>query len=145
MGKLEDISYGEVWDNVPYDHLQNVKNHVRRDGFFLDLPVIKDSQRVLKELAKKHQVYIASAATQFPNSLKEKSDWLDRHFSFITWEYRILCGHKFILAGDVLIDDRSYNLKYFNGRGLLFNAPHNKKDQGYERVANWQEVAAKLL
>ena len=142
---LDDISSGEVWENVPYEHLQNVKDHVWRDGFFRELPLIKDSQEVMRELAAKHEVYIATAATQFPNSLREKSDWLDEHSPFITWEYRILCGHKFILDGDVLIDDRSYNLKYFNGRGLLFNSPHNRKDEGYERVANWQEVANKLL
>lgn len=142
---LADIPQGEVWENVPAAHLQNVKDHVWRDGFFRALPVIADSQEVMLELTKKHEVYIATAATQFPNSLREKSDWLDEHFPFITWEYRIMCGHKFILSGDVLIDDRSYNLKHFKGRGLLFKSPHNALDSGYERVADWQEVAQKLL
>ena len=142
---LAQIKQGEVWQNVPKAHLQNVKDHVWRDGFFRDLPVIKDSQDVMSALCDKHEVYIATAATQFPNSLREKSDWLDEHFPFIGWEYRILCGHKFILKGDVLIDDRSYNLKNFDGRGLLFESPHNALDTGYERVANWQEVAQKLL
>ncbi len=142
---LADIPHGEVWENVPKAHLQNVKDHVWRDGFFRELPLIKDSQEVMLALSKKHEVYIATAATQFPNSLREKSDWLDEHFPFITWEYRIMCGHKFILNGDVLIDDRSYNLKPFKGRGLLFNSPHNALDEGYERVDNWQEVANKLL
>ena len=89
--------------------------------------------------------YIATAATQFPNSLREKSDWLDEYFPFISWHYRIMCGYKFILKGDLLIDDRSFNLDEFDGNTILFNSPHNVKDNGYERAGSWIEIAEKLL
>lgn len=54
-------------------------------------------------------------------------------------------SHKHILKGDVLIDDRSYNLENFDGRSLLFTSPHNVNENGFERVDNWLEVAEKLL
>lgn len=135
----------EVWRKVPEDRQSSVRNHARNRGFFRDLKPIADSRSVLKELNEKYEVYIASAAMQFPNSLEEKSEWLDEHLPFIPWQRRILCGHKHILKGDILIDDRSYNLKEFDGRSLLFTSPHNVNTNGFERVGNWQEVAQKLL
>ena len=135
----------EVWRMVPDDHQESVRKHATRRGFFRDLKPIKDSVSILGELCKKHEVYIASAAMQFPNSLEEKSEWLDAHLPFIPWQNRILCGHKHILRGDVLIDDRSYNLENFNGRGILFTSPHNINTKGFERVNSWEEVGNLFL
>lgn len=135
----------EVWQMVPEERQESVRNHARNIGFFRHLKPIPHSQEVLKRLSGRYDVYIASAAMQFPNSLEEKSDWLDEHFPFIPWQNRILCGHKHILKGDILIDDRRYNLEAFNGRALLFTSPHNVHTNGFERVDNWHEVAEKLL
>ncbi|WP_149274798.1 5' nucleotidase, NT5C type [Pareuzebyella sediminis] len=135
----------EVWQNVPEKRQRSVRDHARTRGFFRDLTPMPDSQEVLKKINDQYEVYIASAAMQFPNSLEEKSEWLDEHFPFIPWQNRILCGHKHILNGDILIDDRSYNLEKFRGRSLLFTSPHNIHTQGFERVNNWKEVAEKLL
>ena len=135
----------EVWQKVPKEHQKSVRLHATRKGFFRDLNPIKYSQEILKELSEKHEVYIASAAMQYPNSLKDKSNWLDEHFPFIPWKKRILCGDKHILSGDVLIDDRSYNLEHFSGRSILFTSPHNINSNGYERANSWLEIADKLL
>ena len=53
-------------------------------GFFRNLPVMPDSIEVLGELNKVYEVFIVSAATEFPNSLKDKLDWLLQHFPFFT-------------------------------------------------------------
>lgn len=142
---LEDCWGNEVWKAVPEDRQASVRNHANTIGFFRNLKPIQDSQRVLKELSQKYELYIASAAMQFPNSLLEKSEWLDEYFPFIDWKKRILCGDKHILKGDILIDDRSYNLEHFDGRSLLYTSGHNIHTNGFERVSTWQEVADKLL
>jgi len=142
---LADISTGEVWHNIPEVHRESVRNHARTEGFFLELEPLEDSVEIMKELYKKYDVYIATAATQFPNSLKEKSEWLAKHFPFIDWQHQIMCGHKFILRGDLLIDDRIYNLEKFVGDTLLYTSPHNNMENGYERVNNWKEIGHKLL
>jgi 5'(3')-deoxyribonucleotidase len=141
----EDCNGREVWQCVPKAHQQSIKGHTHRVGFFRDLQVIPNSQEVLRELNQKYEVYIASAAMEFPNSLREKSDWLDLHFPFIPWQQRILCGHKYILKGDVLIDDRSRNLHTFEGRPIIFTSPHNVHTKDFERAENWLEIAEKLL
>ncbi len=135
----------EFWQCVPEKHQESVRNHAWREGYFRDLKVIPDSQEVLKEMSQKHEVYFASAATQFPNSLREKSDWIDEFFPFIPWQNRILCGHKHILRGDVLIDDRAYNFENFKGRPLLFTSPHNTNNTDFERVSTWKEIASLFL
>ena len=142
---LAHIESGEVWHNVPEIHQESILQHAYQEGFFRNLEPIKDAIQVMEALYNKHEVYIATAATQFPNSLKEKSDWLDQYMPFITWEHRIMCGHKFILKGDLLIDDRTYNLEKFDGDTLLFNSPHNINDTGYTRVSSWLEIAERLL
>ncbi|UII76173.1 5'(3')-deoxyribonucleotidase [Flagellimonas sp. HMM57] len=143
--KVEECMGKEVWQCVPEAHQKSVRNHARRDGFFTNLKVIPDSQKVMEALSKEHEVYIASAAMQFPNSLKEKSDWLDEFFPFISWQKRILCGDKHILKGDVLIDDRSYNLESFMGKSIIFTSPHNINTQGFDRADTWKAIADKLL
>mgnify|MGYP003624273935 FL=1 len=142
---LSQITSGEVWQNVPEIHQESIHDHALQPGFFSDLKPIKDSQLVMEALYAKHDVYIATAATQFPNSLKEKSDWLDEYFPFISWQHRIMCGHKFILNGDLLIDDRAFNLKKFQGDTLLFSSPHNAHENGFTRVSTWLEIAERLL
>ncbi len=142
---LVDCQGKEAWESVPEEHSKEIRNHAWEVGFFRNLKLIEGSQEVMAELHRKHEVYIASAAMQFPNSLKEKSDWLDEFFPFIPWQNRILCGHKFILKGDILIDDRTYNLKHFDGRTILFTSPHNVNDNGFERANSWSEIADKLL
>ncbi|AKA34764.1 5' nucleotidase, NT5C type [Flagellimonas lutaonensis] len=142
---VEECKGKEVWQVVPKERQKSIQNHANTIGFFRDLKPVKDSQEVMRELCDRYEVYIASAAMQFPYSLKEKSDWLDEHFPFIHWRKRILCGDKYILRGDVLIDDRSYNLEPFDGSTILFTSPHNIFQNGFERANNWQEIAEKLL
>ncbi|MEM9680945.1 MAG: 5'(3')-deoxyribonucleotidase [Bacteroidota bacterium] len=137
---LAHFQSGEVWQNVPEVRQASIYKHLHVPGFFRTLEPIKDSQAIMEKLCDKHDVYIASAATEFPNSLHEKSDWLDEHFPFINWQHRIMCGHKFILRGDLLIDDRTYNLERFQGDTLLFTSPHNINDNGYTRVNSWLDV-----
>ena len=141
----EECLGNEVWQCVPAERQQSIRQHAHTYGFFRDLKVVEHSQEILEKLSEKYEVYVASAAMQFPNSLEEKSDWLDDHFPFIPWQKRILCGDKHILKGDVLIDDRSYNLKNFIGRSILFTSPHNINTNGFERADTWLEIADKLL
>jgi len=82
---------------------------------------------------------------EFPNSLKEKHIWLEKNFPYILWKNMILCGDKSILKGDILIDDHLKNLSVFDGQTILFDAIHNRKTEGHQRVKSWKEVADILL
>lgn len=141
---LKILPGNEIRDHIP-EHIQmKVREYINEKGFFRDLEVIPGSVEVLKELNKKYEVFIVSAAMEFPNSLHDKYEWLAEHFPFIGWQHIMFCGHK-IVDTDILIDDRIKNFVDFKGRKLLFSSPHNMLLSDYERVNNWQEVAEKLL
>lgn len=134
----------EIYHHVPENAKQKWFDYINEPGFFRDLPVIADSQAVIKALQEKYEVYIVSAAMEFKNSLIDKYDWLAEHFPFIDWKHLIFCGHK-IVDVDLMIDDRIKNFIGFKGRPLLFSSPHNMLITDYERVNNWQDVASLLL
>src|SRR6476619_5824419 len=125
---------------VPEDHRRLVKQYPHQQGFFKDLPVIENSVEVIEELNNRFDVYVASAAMEFHNSLQDKNEWLDRHFPFIHWKRRIFCGDKSVLKGDILIDDHDFNLSVFDGRAIMFTSSHNVKETKYERLNSWMDA-----
>jgi 5'(3')-deoxyribonucleotidase len=118
---------------------------IHEPGFFSDIPVIPNAYESVLALSEKYEIFVATAAMEFPNSFREKYDWLHKHFDFLSWSNMVFCGDKSILNGDYLIDDMPRNLKTFKGKGLLFNAPHNLKEMDYERVMNWEDIVKRLL
>jgi len=114
-------------------------------GFFRNLPVMEDSVYVLEEMNKKYEIFIVSAATEFPNSLKDKFDWLEEYYPFFTWQQLVLCGSKKPMHGDFMIDDHARHLQHFNGKPYLFSAPHNLNEHQFERINSWKEAAEIFL
>ncbi|HEY4415464.1 MAG TPA: 5'(3')-deoxyribonucleotidase [Verrucomicrobiae bacterium] len=134
--------------NVPELEISPLSNeHILLPGFFREAPVIGNSPEVLEQLNRKYDLYIVSAATEYPSSLIEKMAWLAEHFPFITWHQIVFCGSKKIVRGDIMIDDHFKNLDYFEGRTLLFTQPHNHSanPKHHQRVHSWNEVADLLL
>jgi 5'(3')-deoxyribonucleotidase len=142
--RLDEMTGKEFNELLPEDIKQTLRYYINQPGFFRDLKVMPGSQEVVKALCEKYDVYIVSAAMEFPNSLIDKHDWLLEHFPFISWKNIIFCGHK-IVDVQIMIDDRIRNFAGFNGRKLLFSSPHNFLINEYERVNTWAEVADKLL
>jgi 5'(3')-deoxyribonucleotidase len=130
---------------VPAEHQEQVHQWVREPGFFRDLPVMPDCVEVIRDLQQHYDIFITTAAMQFPNSFTEKYDWLAQHLPFIPWTHIVFCGDKSVIAADYLVDDHARNFIGFRGEGILFTAPHNVHVTGYRRVANWREVRTLFL
>jgi 5'-nucleotidase len=137
----------EVWGVPELKAFERALEYVHRDGFFRSAPVIADSQDVLYKLNQRYNVYIVSAATEYPKSLSEKHAWLNEHFPFITWQQMVFCGSKQIIRADIMIDDHLKNLDFFPGETILFTQPHNATLEAprHRRVKSWRDVAALLL
>ncbi|MFT4113086.1 5' nucleotidase, NT5C type [Silvibacterium sp.] len=131
-----------LWDIVSSDRHERLDGYLRSEDFFEDLPVIEDSQRVVRELLKDYEVFIATAAMEFPNSFGPKYRWLRRHFPLLNPRNFVFCGDKSILNADYLIDDQPLHFRRFPGEGILYSAPHNLNVSGFRRVDNWAQVAA---
>jgi 5'-nucleotidase len=108
-------------------------------------PVIENSIEVLEKMNQHYEVYIVSAATEFPNSLTDKYNWLMEHYPFFTWKQLVLCGEKSMIQADFMIDDHARHLQLFKGKPYIFTAPHNLNEHDFERLNSWKEVAAEFL
>lgn len=116
-----------------------------RENFFRTMSVHEHCQEVMEKLNKKYEVFIVSAAMEFPQSLPEKLLWLQEHFPFLSWKQFVFCGSKAVVHGDYMIDDLIRNLESFRGEKFIFTAPHNIHLNHYHRLNNWKEVAERFL
>jgi 5'(3')-deoxyribonucleotidase len=91
-----------------------------------------------------YEVYIVSAAMEFPLSLPEKYEWLQEHFPFISWRNIIFCGDKSVIDTDFMIDDHCKNLDFCKGKAIMFHAFYNVHHNHHTRVKNWKEVLTLL-
>ena len=141
----EKMLVGSWVKGFPDEHQSMIRQRIEAPGFFRHLPVMEDSVEVLKALNNKYELFIVSAAMEFPNSLKDKWDWLQDHFPFIGWKQVAFCGDKKLISGDIMIDDHTKNLKDFKGKPYIYTSPHNLNVTGYDRINNWKEAAALFL
>jgi 5'-nucleotidase len=120
---------------------------VETPGFFRTIPVMADSQRVMKLLNKVYEILVISMATEFPVSLTDKQLWLNDHFPFISWRQTIFCGNKSLIPADLMIDDHFKNLDHFKGETIMFVQPHNinNTDHQHKTVSSWREIEKLLL
>lgn len=134
-GKAEDIAF------------ENALKYVRSPGFFRTAPVMVGSQDVMRKLNDQYDLFVVSAAMEFPDSLVEKHAWLNEHFPFIHWKQMVFCGSKEIIKADIMVDDHFKNLNIFTGETILFTQPHNKLADTlhHKRVENWQQIEGLLL
>ncbi len=142
---MEDLVANDSLKMAFYqDYIAN-NSFLKEPGFFLDIPVKEKAVDIVKELGNHYEIFIVSAATEYPESLKEKLIWLEQHFPFISWTHVVFCGHKYMIQADYLIDDHEKNLKTFTGTPLLFSALHNLHIDDYQRVNSWDHVGDLLL
>lgn len=113
-------------------------------GFFRTVPVMEGAKEAIEILMKDFEIYIVSAAMEFPQSLPEKLDWLKEHFPAIGWQHIVFCGNKGIMNTDFMIDDHIKNLDHFTGKPILFTASHNVNVSHHFRVNTWPEAVAYL-
>ena len=130
-----------------YEVFKNARKYIYEPGFFRNAPVMNDSVEAMKALNDRYEVFIVSAAMEFPNSLLEKHEWLGEHFPFLSWQQVVFCGLKTVVRGDIMIDDHYKNLDSFIGQTLLFTQPHNfgQQDKTHTRVETWGEIINLLL
>lgn len=138
----QQLKKEDYWGQKVYDlpNARHIRDVLYGKGFFRDLPVIENSQEVVKELSEKYDIYFTTSTMEFRNSLEDKYDWLVEHFPFIPPKQFVFVGDKSILQADYMIDDHASNLVDFTGKGLLYTASYNIHETRFTRVNNWLEI-----
>ena len=136
-----DLRGRKIYDAVQEVRREKVRSYPRALDFFRHIPVMPGAQEVVAALAQRHEVFVTTAAMEYPTSFTAKYEWLREHFPFIPDGRIVFCGDKSIIHADYLIDDSPHHFERFSGQGLLFCAPHNEHEQRYPRMRDWAEVA----
>ena len=141
----EELQGRRLWEVVSSDRHEKLESYLRTEDFFGVLNVMPESQRVMRALQEKYEVFIGTAAMEVPSSFTAKYEWLARHFPFISPSHIVFCGDKSIIRADYLIDDNPRQLQRFGGEGILYSAHHNVNVTGFRRVNGWLDVEKMFL
>src|SRR5579884_1701645 len=125
----ENLTVEDMWGKwmvnvLPPSRRDRLRDYLQQPDFFEDLDVMPQSQRVLERLSGRYEIFVATAAMEFPNSFGPKFRWLERNFPFLSPTRFVFCGDKSILHADYLIDDMPRHFERFAGQGVLFTAAH---------------------
>lgn len=109
-------------------------------GFYQKLPPLVGAVEAMEALLKSNYYapYILTApSTQNPFSYTEKRVWVEEKLGFIFVERLIICSHKGLLKGDILIDDNTSGRGQENFEGRLIHF-------GSSKFPNWEAVRGEL-
>jgi 5'-nucleotidase len=128
------------FDNIVKESCgKKIYDYLDDSQLFRNLPVIENSQRVVRELSKNFEIFIVTSPWNSANVIP-KTDWLKEHFPFLDENNFVFTKNKGIVRADYMIDDKPANLDNFSGTGLLFDVPHNQKEDRYIRLYDWLDV-----
>ncbi|MEC5317653.1 5'-3'-deoxyribonucleotidase [Brenneria populi subsp. brevivirga] len=122
------------------EHVETMEELLTDGAFFGALPVMNGAQTALKILSENFEIFLTTAAMEYPNSCEYKFRWLRDNMPFIDPLNIVFCGDKSIIHADYLIDDNVRHFKRFCGQGLLFTSPQNTMIEWTPRVNDWGEV-----
>ncbi len=143
--KTKDFHGQHVFEVIDPAHREQVRDYFEQEEFFAGIPVMAGSQKVLREMVKRYEIFITTAAMDVPCSFSAKYFWLQQHFPFVSPSNIVFCGDKSIIAADFMIDDNARHLRNFRGEGILYTAPHNVHEKAFRRVDNWEDVQKMFL
>ncbi|SHJ31365.1 5'(3')-deoxyribonucleotidase [Palleronia salina] len=136
----DEMTGRKVTELVSDEDAARVETMLHRGVVFGNVDVIEGAQEALARLVEDHEVYIATAAMEYPASCVHKVAWMERHFPMVPVLNLVLCGDKSIIAADVLIDDSPRHFENFGGIGVCFDALHNRGQDVAHRLMRWSDA-----
>ena len=126
---------------------EKVYDLMKEPGFFQGCLPYDGAVHTLQEMVEDTRLdcYIVTAYSGNGEAAKGKIDFYEKHCPFFDTERVLLCKPKFLVQGDILIDDSYKNIKKWvlenhNGVGLMVaqghNEEHEDKAEVNARVAN---------
>lgn len=121
---------------------------IKTKGFCRSLRLYDGAREGVEELRRFADVYAVTAPFDSDYWMREREQWLVAELGFS--RYDIVPTHaKHMVAGDVLIDDKTSTLVKWQeqphtlGAGILFSQPWNKADAwGGHRAVSWAHLVA---
>lgn len=127
-----------------------VSPRVEQPGFCAGLRAFPEAKEALPRLRAWADVYaVTSPWSESKHWVAERMEWLERELQ-IDSHHQIHTSAKELVRVDVLVDDRPANVAKWSeafpqGRALLWDSPHNRKEHAGIRVRSWNEVLSHVI
>ncbi len=136
----DELAGRRLKDLAPAEIEAQVEGKMHQGLFFAELEPIEGASEAVGALARRHEIFVATAAMEYPASCAHKIAWMNRHFPAIDTMNIVFCGDKGIIAADVLIDDSPRHFADFGGIGVCFTALHNLGAEVPYRLDAWRDA-----
>jgi 5'-nucleotidase len=117
-------------------------DYLREEGLYRNLEPLAGAVEALRRIhdlkyvsgKPAYNIFYLSAGTTSPQIPKEKQEWSNVHTPFIDSKHMISCFHKFLVRGDIFIDDSPINIRKYrkhNPETAIFTIdyPYNRDAQ----------------
>ena len=123
-------------------------NILDKVDFWKNLPVMENSQEVLKKLQNKYKILIVT--TPFPaveeNFKRGRLVWLEQYFPFIERDQIMFESDKWNIRADIIIEDKKETVEKFDGMRIVMDTSYNQNiGVKHHRIKNWNEIEEILL
>lgn len=146
------------WDLALFSSLGNdVYKLFTEPGLYRHLELKPYAQQFIKNLNEQYDVYFVTDAPSgtsfcnvsdsYANPVADKRKWVEEHFPFFDSSKMIFTSHKWLVAGDVLVDDKPetfFEYKKRNREIILMDAPHNRHIETSKRASSLEEVEQRI-
>ncbi|MBI2449676.1 hypothetical protein HYV49_05260 [Candidatus Pacearchaeota archaeon] len=149
--KEEEITQFNLYDLVKYP--DKLEEALAKKDLFLNVTPYKDCVQYFKKIIK-DKAFDVFIVTQVPRcsiyGLYEKRLWMKKYFKKFSTDRIISAHRKYLIDGDILIDDNPKHLKDFRehkpGRiSIAMDHPYNRDAECDYRVSNWKALYGILL
>lgn len=108
-------------------------------------PKLDSIEYINKWIDEGYDVFIVSDCCNCYQSYRDKLKWLKTYIPKFDLSHFIPCKEKYVIQGDILIDDNLDNLNKWSlnnpyGHDLLMTAQHNKQIQDERRINSFKEA-----
>lgn len=139
---IEEITSWEIPSSFEYG-LFSV--HKQTDVLTTITPKLDSIEYINKWIDEEYSVFIVSDCCNCADLYGEKLEWLKTYIPKFDLSHFIPCKEKYVISGDVLIDDNLDNLEKWSlhnpyGMDLLMTAQHNKQIQDERRINSFEEA-----
>jgi len=87
----QDLRGKFIYEAVRSERRERVREYPKAKDFFRDIPVMPGSEEILPLLLSSYEVFITTAAMEYPTSFAAKYEWIKEHFLIFPGQsYRVL-------------------------------------------------------
>ena len=127
----------------------NIKNicykHFKKPKYALKLKLLDGSVQAVERIKELADIHVVTTPMHMnPTWTFEREQWLKKHFN-IDYKDITFTSKKYLLKGDVLIDDNEFNVRSWskenpNSKAFLWSKSYNEHINDLEKVSNWKPI-----